>query len=91
MGVIFSEARPASASKRTKEGVLGGYVEEAKERSGMIYDWSRHSIDKITCGEERFIPEPEWKRGMRKESWPSLDKMSVLPFSNTVLLRCMRT
>ena len=49
-----------------------------------------HAIDEVTSGQERLIPKPKRKGGMRKKIQTGFDKMPMFTFNNTILLGRMR-
>jgi hypothetical protein len=51
----------------------------------------RHAINEITSGEKSFIPVPKRKGRVGKQSKSGFHQMTMLAFSNPVLLRCVRT
>jgi hypothetical protein len=90
MCVVFAKTRPAGTAKNAKKGVIGWNLEQTSDRCLLSKNRSRHAIDEIARSQESLIPITKWKRGMRKQSKTSFDKMSMFTLCNTILLRRMR-
>jgi hypothetical protein len=63
---------------------------KARDGSGVLEIFSRHTVDEIDSGEESLIPEPNRERGVGKKGNARLDDVPMLALSNAVLLRGVR-
>jgi len=57
----------------------------------LVENRSGQTIDEVASSEKRFIPKPQKKRRLGKEGQPCFNKVTMLSFSNPILLRRMRT
>ena len=61
-------------------------MKEAREGSGVVNDMSWHPIDQVASSQESLIPKTNWEGGVSQEGNACLNKMSVLPFGDAILL-----
>ena len=91
VSIVLAETRPASTPKNPKGGVVGLNMKQTEQRCVLVENRSGHTVDEVTCRKKSLIPNPKWKRGVRKQGKTGLDQMSVFALGNTVLLRGMWT
>ena len=62
--VIWAQIGPTSTTKDPKRAIVSFHLEETFQRSGMIYDFARGSIDQVGSSHESLIPILEGHRGL---------------------------
>ena len=89
--VIWAKMWPTRTPKDLEKRIIRNFIQQEFKWCFHLTESCRESVNEKACGGKRITPKPGRNGGMGKQSKTSLNYMTMLTLSYTVLLMCMRT
>ena len=82
---------PTRTPKDLEKHIIRNFIQQELKWCFHLTESCRESVNEKACGGKRTTPKQERDGGMGKQSKTSLNYMTMLTLSYTILLMCMRT